>query len=128
MLARRDATHENGGDFDGQAGWQSGSDHRRREWNRLRTALYLAKEGAALVAADLNSQGGEAVSGEITSTGGRAVFQHTDVSSEPSTTPPIHDEPLMLGIEVAQSFVARYIPSGTDRPLRVERPSFPSRR
>ena len=48
------------------------------------TALCLAKEGAAVVAADLNSQGGEAVIGEIASTGGRAVFQHTDVSSEPA--------------------------------------------
>jgi NAD(P)-dependent dehydrogenase (short-subunit alcohol dehydrogenase family) len=40
------------------------------------------KEGAAVVAADLNSQGGETVIGEIASAGGRAVFQHTDVSSE----------------------------------------------
>ena len=48
------------------------------------TALCLAKEGAAVVAADLNSQGGEAVIGEIASAGGRAVFQHTDVSSEPA--------------------------------------------
>src|SRR5712692_6716586 len=48
------------------------------------TALCFAKEGAAVVAADLNSQGGEAVIGEIASAGGRAVFQHTDVSSEPA--------------------------------------------
>jgi NAD(P)-dependent dehydrogenase (short-subunit alcohol dehydrogenase family) len=47
------------------------------------TALCLAKEGAAVVAADLNSQGGEQVIGEIAAAGGRAVFQHTDVSSEP---------------------------------------------
>jgi NAD(P)-dependent dehydrogenase (short-subunit alcohol dehydrogenase family) len=47
------------------------------------TALCLAREGAAIVAADLNSQGGEAVIGEIAAAGGRAVFQHTDVSSEP---------------------------------------------
>jgi NAD(P)-dependent dehydrogenase (short-subunit alcohol dehydrogenase family) len=46
------------------------------------TALRLAKEGAAVVAADLNSQGGEAVIGEIASAGGHAVFQHTDVSNE----------------------------------------------
>jgi NADP-dependent 3-hydroxy acid dehydrogenase YdfG len=47
------------------------------------TALCLAREGAAIVAADLNSQGGEGVIGEIAAAGGRAVFQHTDVSSEP---------------------------------------------
>src|SRR5215472_8525624 len=47
------------------------------------SALCLAKEGAAVVAADLNSQGGEQVIGEIAAAGGRAVFQHTDVSSEP---------------------------------------------
>jgi NAD(P)-dependent dehydrogenase (short-subunit alcohol dehydrogenase family) len=46
------------------------------------TALCLAKEGAAVVAADLNSQGGESVIGEIAAAGGRAVFQHTDVTSE----------------------------------------------
>ena len=46
------------------------------------TALCLAKEGAAVVAADLNSQGGERVIGEIGAAGGRAVFQHTDVTSE----------------------------------------------
>ena len=47
------------------------------------TALCLAREGAAVVAADLNSQGGEQVIGEIAAAGGRAVFQHTEVSSEP---------------------------------------------
>jgi NAD(P)-dependent dehydrogenase (short-subunit alcohol dehydrogenase family) len=47
------------------------------------TALCLAREGAAVVAADLNSQGGEQVIGEIAAAGGRTVFQHTDVSSEP---------------------------------------------
>ena len=47
------------------------------------TALCLAREGAAVVIADLNSQGGEQVIGEIAAAGGRAVFQHTDVSSEP---------------------------------------------
>ena len=48
------------------------------------TALCLAREGAAVVAADLNSQGGEQVIGEIAAAGGRAIFQHTDVSSEPA--------------------------------------------
>ncbi len=48
------------------------------------SALCLAQEGAAVVAADLNSQGGETVISEIASAGGRAVFQHTDVSSEPA--------------------------------------------
>ena len=47
------------------------------------TALCLAKEGAAVVVVDLNSQGGEQVIGEIAAAGGRAVFQHTEVSSEP---------------------------------------------
>jgi NAD(P)-dependent dehydrogenase (short-subunit alcohol dehydrogenase family) len=42
----------------------------------------LAREGCAVVAADLNSQGGEAVIAEIGAAGGHAVFQHTDVTSE----------------------------------------------
>ena len=47
------------------------------------TALCLAREGAAVLPADLNSQGGERVISEISAAGGRAVFQYTDVSSEP---------------------------------------------
>ncbi len=46
------------------------------------TAVRFAKEGAALVVSDLNSQAGEATISEIVAAGGRAVFQHTDVSSE----------------------------------------------
>jgi NAD(P)-dependent dehydrogenase (short-subunit alcohol dehydrogenase family) len=47
------------------------------------SALCLAREGAAVVAVDLNSLGGEQVISEIVASGGRAVFQHADVSSEP---------------------------------------------
>jgi len=46
------------------------------------TALRFAKEGAAVVVADLNSQAGEATIAEIAAAGGRAVFQHTDVASD----------------------------------------------
>jgi NAD(P)-dependent dehydrogenase (short-subunit alcohol dehydrogenase family) len=46
------------------------------------TAIRFAKEGAAVVVSDLNSQAGEATISEIAAAGGRAVFQHTDVSSE----------------------------------------------
>jgi NAD(P)-dependent dehydrogenase (short-subunit alcohol dehydrogenase family) len=46
------------------------------------TAIRFAKEGAAVVVADLNSQGGEATISEIAATGGRAVFQRTDVGVE----------------------------------------------
>jgi NAD(P)-dependent dehydrogenase (short-subunit alcohol dehydrogenase family) len=46
------------------------------------TAIRFAREGAAVVVADLNSQGGEATISEIAATGGRAVFQRTDVSSD----------------------------------------------
>ena len=46
------------------------------------TALRFAKEGAAIVIADLNSQAGEATVSEIAAGGGRAVFQHTDVSDD----------------------------------------------
>jgi NAD(P)-dependent dehydrogenase (short-subunit alcohol dehydrogenase family) len=46
------------------------------------TALRFAKEGAAVVVADLNSQAGEETISEIAAAGGRAVFQHTDVSSD----------------------------------------------
>ena len=46
------------------------------------TAMRFAQEGAAVVAADLNSQGGELVVSEIAAAGGQAVFQRTDVTSE----------------------------------------------
>jgi NAD(P)-dependent dehydrogenase (short-subunit alcohol dehydrogenase family) len=46
------------------------------------SAIRFAKEGAAIVVADLNSQGGEEVISEIAAAGGRAVFQHTDVINE----------------------------------------------
>jgi NAD(P)-dependent dehydrogenase (short-subunit alcohol dehydrogenase family) len=47
------------------------------------SAVRFALEGAAVVAADLNSQGGELVVSEIAGAGGRAVYQRTDVTSEP---------------------------------------------
>jgi NAD(P)-dependent dehydrogenase (short-subunit alcohol dehydrogenase family) len=37
------------------------------------TALCLAREGAGVIATDLNSQGGEQVTSEIAALGGRAV-------------------------------------------------------
>lgn len=46
------------------------------------TALCLARAGAAIVVADLNTQGGEQVTSEIAANQGKAVFQHTDVTSE----------------------------------------------
>jgi NAD(P)-dependent dehydrogenase (short-subunit alcohol dehydrogenase family) len=46
------------------------------------SALCLAKEGACVVVADLNSEDGERVVGEIAAAGGRATFQHTDVANE----------------------------------------------
>jgi NAD(P)-dependent dehydrogenase (short-subunit alcohol dehydrogenase family) len=46
------------------------------------SAIRFAKEGAAVVAADLNSQGGELLVSEIAATGGRAVYQRTDVTKE----------------------------------------------
>ena len=46
------------------------------------TAIRFAREGAAIVVADLNSQAGEETISEIAAAGGHAVFQHTDVSSD----------------------------------------------
>src|SRR5437588_6178967 len=46
------------------------------------TAIRFAKEGAAVVVTDLNSQGGELTVSECAAAGGRAVFQRTDVTSE----------------------------------------------
>jgi len=46
------------------------------------SALRFAKEGAAVVAADLNSQGGELIVAEIAAAGGRGVYQRSDVTSE----------------------------------------------
>ena len=46
------------------------------------SALRFAKEGAAVVAADLNSQGAELVVAEIAAVGGRAVYQRSDVTRE----------------------------------------------
>lgn len=45
-------------------------------------ARIFAREGAAVVVADLNSEGGEKVAGECRSAGGRAVFQRADVAEE----------------------------------------------
>jgi NAD(P)-dependent dehydrogenase (short-subunit alcohol dehydrogenase family) len=47
------------------------------------TAIRFAKEGAAIVLTDLNSQGGETAVAECAAAGARAVFQRTDVTSEP---------------------------------------------
>ena len=47
-------------------------------------AKALAREGAAVVVADINGEKGRAVAAEITSGGGRAAFVETDVSSPES--------------------------------------------
>jgi 3-oxoacyl-[acyl-carrier protein] reductase len=47
-------------------------------------AKALAREGAAVVVADINVEKGRAVAAEITSGGGRATFVETDVSSPES--------------------------------------------
>jgi NAD(P)-dependent dehydrogenase (short-subunit alcohol dehydrogenase family) len=44
------------------------------------TALLFAREGAAVVVADMNAQAGQAVAGEITKAGGRACFVSADVT------------------------------------------------
>jgi len=46
----------------------------------------LAREGAAVVVAELNAEQGKRVAAEIESEGGAALFVETDVSSEESTT------------------------------------------
>ncbi|MEU1597921.1 SDR family oxidoreductase [Streptomyces sp. NPDC005708] len=48
------------------------------------TAKLLAREGAAVVVADVNVAGGQQVQQEITEGGGRAIFHATDVSDESS--------------------------------------------
>ena len=45
------------------------------------TALQFAREGAAVVIADVNQQAGESVAAEIVASGGRAVFEPCDVTS-----------------------------------------------
>ena len=47
-------------------------------------AKALAREGAAVVVADINVEKGRAIAAEITSGGGRATFVETDVSSPES--------------------------------------------
>src|SRR5882757_3634632 len=44
------------------------------------TALLFAREGAAVVVADVNAQAGQAVVSEIEKAGGRAFFESTDVT------------------------------------------------
>ncbi|HUG74750.1 MAG TPA: glucose 1-dehydrogenase [Acidimicrobiia bacterium] len=46
------------------------------------TALRMAREGAAVVVADVQEEAGRAVVEEITTAGGRAAFQLLDVASE----------------------------------------------
>jgi 3-oxoacyl-[acyl-carrier protein] reductase len=54
-------------------------------------AKALAREGAAVVVADINVEKGRAIAAEIISGGGRATFVETDVSSQrvrcPSSAP-----------------------------------------
>jgi NAD(P)-dependent dehydrogenase (short-subunit alcohol dehydrogenase family) len=50
------------------------------------TALQFAREGAALVLADLNTEGGEHVAAECRAAGARAVFQRCDVAEEGDVT------------------------------------------
>jgi NAD(P)-dependent dehydrogenase (short-subunit alcohol dehydrogenase family) len=50
------------------------------------TSLLLAREGAAVVVADLDEAGAELVVKEIESEGGRAVAQRTDIGEEDSVT------------------------------------------
>ena len=47
-------------------------------------ALHLARDGAAVVAADLNLEGAEAVAAEIEAAGGRAAGMRADVVDEAS--------------------------------------------
>ncbi len=47
-------------------------------------AKALAKEGAAVVIAELNADGGQRVAREVEEAGGRSLFVQTDVSSEES--------------------------------------------
>ncbi len=44
------------------------------------TALLFAREGAAVVVADVDEAGGQAVAGEIVASGGRALFVRCDVT------------------------------------------------
>ena len=44
------------------------------------TALLFAKEGAAVVVADVNDAGGEQTVADVVAAGGQAVYQHADVS------------------------------------------------
>ena len=48
------------------------------------TSLLFAKEGAAVVVADLNETNGQETAGKIKAAGGRASFIHTDTADEPS--------------------------------------------
>lgn len=46
------------------------------------TALRFAREGAAVVVADIQDEAGQSVADEITAAGGRAVYHRLDVSDE----------------------------------------------
>ncbi|MFQ5512864.1 MAG: SDR family oxidoreductase [Myxococcota bacterium] len=59
-------------------------------------AKALAREGAAVVVAEIDGEQGERVAKEISAAGGRAEFVHTDVASEAST--------LALGRTVREHF------------------------
>lgn len=48
------------------------------------TALRIAREGGAVVVADIQDAAGAAVVGEIEAAGGRAIYQRLDVASEES--------------------------------------------
>jgi NAD(P)-dependent dehydrogenase (short-subunit alcohol dehydrogenase family) len=50
------------------------------------TAKRLARDGAAVIVADIDRSAGSRVIDQIVQDGGRAVFHYTDVTDEPSTT------------------------------------------
>src|SRR5688572_7491080 len=77
----RDPTHAEGdtmGRFDGRVAIVTGA----ASGIGKATALRLAREGAAVVVADIQDAEGAAVVSDIEAAGGRAIYQHLDVANE----------------------------------------------
>jgi dihydroanticapsin dehydrogenase len=79
------------------------------------TAELFAREGAAVVIADVNAEKGAAVARKIAASGGRALFVETDVSDEPSITRMVGQAVKEFGkIDVLVNNAAVFILRGID--------------
>jgi dihydroanticapsin dehydrogenase len=79
------------------------------------TSELFAREGAAVVIADINAQKGSAVAGAISAAGGRALFVETNVADEASIRPMVAQAVKAFGkIDILINNAAIFVLKGID--------------